>query len=314
MLADNLATGAFMQVAAGQYEQATLKSQEARQLSRTIGNLWNESYSILTVDLIFFERGEAGPALEVAEECGRLAALAGFGEGITQSMFDRVLILAYMGALPQAFDLARQTLALTGAGAGVAPAAIQIEGLLAMLELRAGRPTQARAMYDAIPMSHDPSELQQQFVLNYIFFTQLQAEMALAGGHAADTLAPIDQLIAHIRPLGVRLFLADMLQLKGRALLAAGRPADGRAALEEARREAESIGSRRSLWSILADLAGLAAERGDEADALALRRQAAEIVDYIAAHAGSAGLAESFLKQPPVQDVLRLATDTRTKG
>jgi len=35
-----------------------------------------------------------------------------------------------------------------------------------------------------------------------------------------------------------------------------------------------------------------------------LRRQAAEVIDYMAEHAGSADLAESFVKQPAVQRVL----------
>jgi hypothetical protein len=90
-------------------------------------------------------------------------------------------------------------------------------------------------------------------------------------------------------------------------LRAAGRAEDARSALEDARLEAESLGSRRSLWPILAELGELEASHGDQPAALELRRQAAEIIDYIAEHAGSAELAESFVSQPAVQDVLRAA-------
>jgi hypothetical protein len=88
-------------------------------------------------------------------------------------------------------------------------------------------------------------------------------------------------------------------------LLAAGQADDARAALEDARQEADSLGSRRALWPILADIARLEAGRGNEPAALELRRQAAEIIDTIAEHAGSAELASSFVNQPEVQAVLR---------
>ena len=71
-------------------------------------------------------------------------------------------------------------------------------------------------------------------------------------------------------------------------LRAAARAEDARLALEKARLEAQSLGSRRTLWPILAELAELEAERGDQPAALELRRRAAEVIDYIAGHAGSA--------------------------
>jgi hypothetical protein len=98
-----------------------------------------------------------------------------------------------------------------------------------------------------------------------------------------------------------------VLHLRARVLRAAGRAEEARAALDDARQVAEGLGSRRTLWPILAELAELEVERGDKPAALELRRGAAEIIDYIAEHAGSADLAESFLNQPAVQAVLRAA-------
>src|SRR5205085_9119945 len=112
-------------------------------------------------------------------------------------------------------------------------------------------------------------------------------------------------LISFARQNSVRLLLADVLHLRGRVLRAAGRENDALAGLKDARLEAESLGSRRILWRILADLAELEARRGGQPAARELRRQAAEIIDYIAEHAGSAELAESFINQPAAQAVLR---------
>ena len=141
--------------------------------------------------------------------------------------------------------------------------------------------------------------------MNYLLFTLVQAELHLATGGRSQILAHLDELLTFLRQNGIRLYRPDVLHLKGRVLRAAGRDDDAHAALEEARLEAESLGSRRSLWPILAELAELEAGRGDQPAALELRRRAAEIIDTIAAHAGSAELAASFVNQPAVQAVLR---------
>jgi tetratricopeptide (TPR) repeat protein len=201
--------------------------------------------------------------------------------------------------------MAREALALVQARPNPENSAPQIEGLIAILLLRAGELDQAQAAYDATAVGKEPSELKQQFVLNYALFTIIQAELDLAKGLYPDALAQLDELISYLWQNHVRLFLPDVVHLKGRVLGAAGRAKDARSALEEARLEAESLGSRRTLWLILAELGELEASRGDQPAAFELRRQAAQIIDYIAEHAGSADLAQSFVNQPAVQAVLR---------
>ncbi len=305
MLADNLASAAFLQTIGGDYDGAIANADEAQQISRAIGNVWNESYSRITVDMVYFERGEVGQAIEVAKDCQRLAELAGFAEGITSASFDLAFMIGSMGALPRALEEARQSLALAKARSNVENAAPQIEGLIAYLLLQAGEPAQAQAAYDAIPIGKEPGDLKQQFILNYIFFTIIQTELDLAAGSHQKALGLLDELVASARQNNVRLFLPDVLHLRGRVLRAAGQAEAARSALEDARLEAEGLGSRRTLWPILAELAELEVERGDKSAALELQRRAAEIIEYIAEHAGAAGLAESFVNQPAVQGVLR---------
>src|SRR4029078_10022906 len=133
-------------------------------------NVWNESYSLVTVDMIYFERGEVDRAIEVAEDCLRLSELAGFAEGITQSGFDLAFIYGSMGALPRALEAARHHLALAKVRANVENAVPQLEGLIVYLLIKAGELAQAQAAYDAIPIGKEPGELKQQYVLNYLFF------------------------------------------------------------------------------------------------------------------------------------------------
>ena len=149
------------------------------------------------------------------------------------------------------------------------------------------------------------SLLNVEYILNYLFFILIQAEFAMAAGSHQKSLEPLDELISLVRQNQIRLFLPDALHVRARVLRAGGRAEDARLALEDARQEAESLGSRRTLWPILAELGELAAGRGDQPAALELRRQAAEVIDYITEHTGSADLVESFVNQPVVQDVLR---------
>jgi hypothetical protein len=113
-----------------------------------------------------------------------------------------------------------------------------------------------------------------------------------------------DDFIAAFRRFGGRVFVADALYLKGRALLGQGETEAGYQVLQEARAEAEALTSRRILWEILHTLSEVEAARGNAAEAEVLRGQAREIITYIADHAGSPDLRASFLSLPKVRDVL----------
>jgi hypothetical protein len=109
-----------------------------------------------------------------------------------------------------------------------------------------------------------------------------------------------EDLLARLRRVGVRPFVADALHLQGQALLGHGRTAEAREALRAARAEAEALGSRRSLWPVLASLGQLEAQLGNETQAQVLRQQAREIAEYIAGQAGTPELRASFLNSPLV--------------
>jgi hypothetical protein len=68
-----------------------------------------------------------------------------------------------------------------------------------------------------------------------------------------------------------------------------GRAAEARQELDQARGVAEEIGARLILWQILAAQAEMESEAGNEDRAAERRREARQIVGYIADHAGSAG-------------------------
>jgi tetratricopeptide (TPR) repeat protein len=189
-----------------------------------------------------------------------------------------------------------------------------VDCLLARLYLLEGRVAEAQTAFEQSPMFKDPGLLKRQYMLVHIFFTLVQTELNLANGSYAQALAVTEAIIPYMQQTGVRLFFADMLYLQGRALLATNRIEAAQSVFETTRAVAEALGARRNLWPTLAELAELAARRGDQAEAQALWQRAAAIVGYIAEHIGSAELAKSFVSQPAVRAVLEQAGATPSRA
>ena len=297
MLADSLASSAEMHALGGEYDQALALSREALSVSQTIGNVWNQSYSWYMIDLVHMDRGEMTQAIEAAEECLRLARLAGFVPGMMQSLFDLAWIYGDLGALQRGYEVAelfRSTMTdmpLLGLFGGV---------MEARLHLCAGKLAEARRAFDEIRRDVARDALSAYALL---FFDLVDAEVHMGAGDYARVLALADEALPLLREAGIRLFLTDALYLKGRALLALNRVEEGRDTLTDARVLAEAIGSRRTLWRILAALSEIEAGRGNRSEAEALRRQAVAIIDFIVDHCPPE-LRAPFLKRSDVRHVM----------
>jgi hypothetical protein len=81
--------------------------------------------------------------------------------------------------------------------------------------------------------------------------------------------------------------------LQGRALLGLGQAEAARERFLKARAEAESLGARRLLWRILADLGRL---ESDPARAQELDREARQVIETIASQIHREDLQNSFLE------------------
>ena len=90
----------------------------------------------------------------------------------------------------------------------------------------------------------------------------------------------------------------------GKAWLALDNTEEAKKALLEATAVAEKTSERTILWQILATLSDLERMGGNKVEAGELRGQAQKILDYIAEHAGSDELRDSFLAQPAAAQLL----------
>ncbi|HET7087628.1 MAG TPA: hypothetical protein VFL17_03160 [Anaerolineae bacterium] len=298
MLADCLSTTAEFHVLCGEYERAFALSGEALHISRAIGNLWNESYSWYLIDLAHMDRGEMGRAIEAAEESLRLAKQAGFVPGLVQAILDLTWIYTSLGAVHRGYEVAER---IRDIGEETSLMGPFDRVMAARLHMLSGRLLEAREALDEARRGYGVAKIP-SFAIFYM--NLVEAEWALSSGDYALALDVADETVSLLRQAGLRLGLSDVLYFKGRALLGLDRAEEAYAALNEARAEAEAIGSRRTLWRILLAVSEIESRRGRHAEAQSRRRQAREIVEFIADHTGSPELRESFLNLRDVRDVM----------
>ncbi|HZY43929.1 MAG TPA: tetratricopeptide repeat protein [Anaerolineae bacterium] len=295
MLADNLSTQAMFNVMRGNYESALAVSDEAYQLSKSIGNLWNQSYSRYLIGYVYLERGEPDQAIEIMTKTIELGAQAGFAFALVQTQTDLGFTYALLGDYASAEDCARRALADTER---LLPDSVSYPfGLLAYVSFQNGQIVEAQQYLDKAKVSAELSEA------NIIGFLAWLADFEISmANHTYDhVLESADQALGMMNSLGFRPFRSDVLRFKGQALLAQNKIDEAHELFQQARQIAEELGSRRSLWLALIALSELEAQRGHADQAKALRAEAREIVEYFLDHISDPKLRKSFLNLPMVR-------------
>jgi len=102
----------------------------------------------------------------------------------------------------------------------------------------------------------------------------------------------------------MRPYVADFEYLEGEALRLTGALEAATQTLSQARATAAALGGRRILWRILASLAAAEAAQGNAVSAAATRAEARSIASGIADSLRPLGLAEGFLAQAEVRELM----------
>lgn len=294
MLADNLSRSARIASALGEFDRVVAFSGEALRISESIGNLWGQSFSRMFVTFVYLERGEMAMAIETMQECIRLADEAGFILAQIATRADLSWVYGTLGAVDLGLELAGAARARAEQRAPTFRSwALACQARLYVMGGQLGEAgtviTEAYAAFAEDFAQHALMEL-----------PLADAELALANGEYARAIGVLDGLLARLRPFKIRSFFSDALYLKGRALLGLGRIEDASATWQEALAEAESLGSRRVQWQVLAALSEVEKERGHAAEAEALRARSRDLVTYIADHTPPE-FRDKFLQQPEVR-------------
>jgi tetratricopeptide (TPR) repeat protein len=302
MLADNLANTAVRRIFDGDYTQALIFTEEALRITQGIENVWGQVNSQFFLGHVYLERGQFGEALAIMERAIALGEQTGHRPALIGARADLAWAYGTLGVPQRGLALAQ--LALTNAEAHYPFWQPWPLAVLAHLHVLMGNFAAAEKMVEAGHQSLKPGSLQ---LIGPTLLAVAEGELALAQGKHSDGLAVMNELLAYLHAGEMHLFLPDALHLKSQALLALEDVEVAYETLGQARAEAESLGSRRSLWPILLMQSDLELKRGHPTEAEQLRRQAQEIITYMAEHIDQPDLRAAFLNRAEVQSVMRAA-------
>ncbi len=282
MLSNLLNVSLFRLYWTGRDENVLRIADEVYQISSSISEIWNQASARNFQGLVWFDYGEIDQALAALEESIRLSA---HKNPIYEIWYRAILCWMYgeLGAadigmpLYQAYRVANQAV----------PHAPTRMGTLisyALFELASDQlETAATTLADCTP---DAPAWESMFRL-------ARCRLALARADITGALALADSAIEFIHQNKLAQYLPEALFLKGKCILKHGDRQEAKVTLEQARIDANNLGSRRLLWQIIATLAEL---ESDKAQSLSLKAEARQTVQYIADHITPRDLRESFLR------------------
>jgi tetratricopeptide (TPR) repeat protein len=317
MLADSLNNMAESLHMFAEFDRSLQAADEALEIGRKIGNLWGQSYSLMVVGPVYFEKGLAGQAIRALRQSIELAEQANFQAPLFMARLGLSWIYAHLGDRQASGRLIDEALVYAQT-AGTLFYSLERQGVIfqSLLFLLQGKPVEAL---------HRLTEQSENFIpsISEIYYgppiINFLGEIYLANSRYQDLYNNTDLVLQLTFKSGVRLFAPDMHLYQGMALANLGRPEEGLLVLETAQQEARAQGSLRSLWQILAYQTKLYERLGDAVRAAGLRQEARQIVEFIAGQivlpedisseadsslaGGDEQLRESFLNLPEVREL-----------
>jgi tetratricopeptide (TPR) repeat protein len=299
MVADNLSYRAMIYIALARYDEAIAAAQEAYQISVSIGNVWGQSFSQSWVGQAYRSLGHIAQALAAMEDAIR-TAVSGFQAPLAFTRSDLAGLYGEMGMRARGIELGEMAHAAARNQAAVM--VLWSTSILGHLYLLDGQ--MARAEELIIQANQGTSTTDQESLFGGANLLA-EAKLMLAKNDYARALQACDRLIEYRASHRLRQDLPNVLYVKALALRKNGNENEVWTLLTEARVEAENTNARWIVWRILAELADIESERGQIEQARALRAQAREIIEYIAAHTPPE-LRASFLNVPDVRALMNV--------
>lgn len=297
MLANNRSNSAIPYLSIGDLDSALAAAEEAREISRAIGNEWGIMSSALIGSFVLWELGRAGPAIRRLDA---LRAETGDSSGLAQPLAFADGIVSWIAAglgnpawsARQYEEAVRRSDQMPG---------VMRPWHLATLSLQGAESGNPSAADQFLEKTLSLIKLQGPYSPAHIVAFLARGRASYAAGRYSQAIDELQDMIACFNSSGVRWFVPDALLFLGRAQLALGLRERAHSSLTEALQIASAMGSRRVLWQILAQLASL---DPDQQKATAWRLNARSVVRYVADNSEYEPLRASFLALPAVLEIL----------
>jgi tetratricopeptide (TPR) repeat protein len=301
MAAEALCRLSLTDLAVGRYDSCLAEAAEAMQVAELRNSDDSRALTRVCLCIVHTDRGDLDRAIALSEEAIRFGELTGNVTVLIGTRGDLARSYALLGDLDHALALTQ----LASQDANRFPLITAWAGSASVyVLLRQGDLAGAEAALKALPNYRDLLRRAGFIPVMWSSLGLVAVELAMAQGDMAAALAQARELIEHLEQTGVVYARPEARLLQGQAHMALGQLDQAEAALQTALAEAERLGARRLWWPILAALAAVASARG-QAEAAPLRQRARQMVDYIAAHAPTPALRQSFLAREDVQGLLK---------
>ncbi len=258
MIADVLSSSVLLYFLRGAFDESLAMSAQSLELAQKIGNLWGQSYALIYVCYVHWDRGDPSTALAVMRSSIRLGEQAGFVTPEVVNRADMGWFLAQLGAYEEGLELvhhalkrAGHALDLFGQWATIANARI----LIRMGELADAHMVMIKSRFNVGPDAVIYSHPQVAATLALV-----RAEYALATADYAGAVDILQKLLNEIERREIWVYTAEALYLQARAIVAQGDIIHANILLERATAAAEAIGADWMLWQILTLRGQLAAQ------------------------------------------------------
>ncbi|MCZ6530945.1 MAG: hypothetical protein O6949_11555, partial [Chloroflexi bacterium] len=274
---------------------------ESYGVAESVSNLEGQALSRIVAGAALHGLGEIDRAIEVMEQAVGLGKQVESVFAVSSIGVNLALLYLTLGATERGLKLAAQSREMARQRfMPLVPYALSAE---ARLDLANDNIAGAEAAL----AGSDYREIRDQFrsfvpIWIQVGLAQIEIELAKENYERAEDLAVA--LVNDLEKTMGRLAATRVLYLQGQAQLGRRNVEGAQETLIRARAEAEEIGSRRTLWKILAALAEIQAGQGETSAAKELREQAQEIIRYITDHTSDASLRTSFLSRADVKSLL----------
>jgi class 3 adenylate cyclase/tetratricopeptide (TPR) repeat protein len=293
MTADVLGMMASGYILFGDLRRAMESAREGLEISRRIGIMWGESINGYSLGYALIESGKISEGIRLLEASAEWAAQANFLG--PQATVPVVLSWLYgrLGLPEYRLDWREKMIEKSGVQEEIP------EQWMVWLLIRRYFKGDAEGAYELVCDMPIPSVI--GVGQEATFVGLLRMEVLVSQQRHAEVLITSDQVQVVMDKLGLRAMRADILTTQGHALAGLGRTDEALAVWREALAEARLQGARRAAWPALA---ALSQTESDASAAAAYRREAIELIRFLAGNIDEPELREAFLNKPEVRRVL----------
>jgi len=299
MLADNLGASAMAYYFAGNFDQALMLAERAWEISKETDNYWGQSYSRVIPTYICLDRGLPDLAVRYATECIEAGEKGGLIASVVIIPVELAWLHGLYGETSRGIELAER--ALETAIEKMPDWKSLALGVMIRMYILMGNLDAAEKIVNTETLKPILSVVHSHYLAMISLVT---IELQLARNNFQEALLHSDQLLEEISPFGW-IHNPEIMNRKADALIGLGRLDEAHQVLAEACSLAEKLDAKHHLWTILSSLANVSSQLGKTNEADMYRKQARDIVDFIAERLAKIDLKDAFLNQPRVKKLMQ---------